>query len=216
MLITGGIDFAKKRPVPYLITEGGFAAGAMVGAEIAEEEFPGQFLPRFGLETTTGMGGAISVQPIFPVTKILAGATKSIYNLFSKGRVTEKPIKELLTKPKVSLEKFRQRSGVKTFLGFLEKYGVDSEKFVKKLESSYMGMDQKFLDEFNIDIGSLDKLSKQSVGFKSGEPFAILYENSLMSNFDHLGPKRAEMFDKAQSAVLNIIKILKALVMTRL
>jgi len=208
-LITGGADFAKKRKIPYLITESAFGLGAMKGAEISEEAFPGDFLPRFGLETTGGMGGAVSVQPIFPVTRILAGGLKSVYNLFSKGRLTEKPVKETLSGAKESLDKFRQRAGVKNFLNFLEKYGVDSEKFVKKLESSYMGLDQKFLDEFNIDVAALEKLGKASVGFKSGEPLAILYESSLMSNFEHLGPKRAEMFDKAQNAVLNLIKVLK-------
>ena len=212
-LLTGGVEFAKKRPLPYIITETGAGLGASMGVEFAEEKFPGQAFPRFGSEVSGAVSGAISAQPIFPVTRILAGSLKSLYNLVSKGSFTEKPFLETLKgfadKKKGTVTTFRQRQGVKSFRSFLEKYGVDPDKFVKNLESSFMGMDKKFLDEFNLDLSSLEELSKKSVGFKSGEPFAILYESSLMSNFDNLGPRRAEMFKAAENAVLNVLKILR-------
>ena len=212
-LLTGGVEFAKKRPVPYIITEMGAGLGASMGVEFAEEQFAGQALPRFGSEVSGAVTGAITAQPIFPVTRILAGSIKSLYNLVSKGSLTERPfvetIKGFVEERKDTVKTFRQRQGVRSFRGFLEKYGVDVDKFVKNLESSFMGMDKKFLDEFNLDLSSLEELSKKSVGFKSGEPFAILYESSLMSNFDNLGPRRAEMFKAAENAVLNVLKILR-------
>ena len=209
-LLREGIGFAKNRPLPFLITEGGFAVGASVGTEIAESQAPGDFLPRFGAETSLGFGGAASAGFVaYPATRIFFGGVKAIYNTLTKGSPTGKPLKETFQNIQGSFEKLRQRAGVKGFLNFLEKYGIDSEKFVKRLDNAYMGLDKKFLEEFNLDVSALEKLSQQSVGFKSGEPIAILYESSLMSNLDHLPTKRAEMFEAAEKATLNLIKILK-------
>jgi len=209
-LLREGIGFAKNKPIPFLITEGGFAVGGALGTEIAETQFPGDFLPRFGAETAvgfTGAGGAGFVA--YPATRIFFGGIKAIYNTLTKGSPTGKPIMESFRQFQGKIEKLRQRAGVKGFLNFLEKYGVDSEKFVQRLDNAYMGLDKKFLEEFNLDVSALEKLSQQSVGFKSGEPIAILYESSLMSNLDHLPTKRAEMFEAAEKATLNLIKILK-------
>tara|TARA_Y100000114_G_scaffold64878_1_gene59439 strand:- start:187 stop:4794 length:4608 start_codon:yes stop_codon:yes gene_type:complete len=209
-LLRGGISFAKDKKLPYILTETGFATGATMGTKFAEENFPGDFLPRFGAETSAGFTGAIGSNVIaYPATRIFLGTAKAVYNLFTKRRFTDKPFSETKEEIKDKLGKFRERQGVKGFLNFLEKYGVNSEKFVERLEKAYLGMDKKFLEEFNLDITALDKLAKQSVGFRSGEPAAILYESALMSNFDALGPKRKEMFEAAQGAVLNILKILK-------
>ena len=209
-LLREGIGFAKNRPLPFLITESGFAVGGSLGTEIAETQFPGDFLPRFGAETSLGFGGAASAGFVaYPATRIFFGGIKAIYNTLTKGSPTGKPLIESFRGFQDKIEKLRQRAGVKGFLNFLEKYGVDSEKFVKKLDNAYMGLDKKFLEEFNLDVSALEKLSQQSVGFKSGEPIAILYESSLMSNLDHLPTKRAEMFEAAEKATLNLIKILK-------
>jgi len=209
-LLREGIGFAKNRPFPFLITESGFAVGGSLGTEIAETQFPGDFLPRFGAETSLGFGGAASAGFVaYPATRIFFGGIKAIYNTLTKGSPTGKPLIESFRGFQGKIEKLRQRAGVKGFLNFLEKYGVDSEKFVKRLDNAYMGLDKKFLEEFNLDVSALEKLSQQSVGFKSGEPIAILYESSLMSNLDHLPTKRAEMFEAAEKATLNLIKILK-------
>ena len=209
-LLRGGISFAKDKKLPYILTETGFATGATMGTRFAEEKYPGDFLPRFGAETSAGFTGAIGSNVIaYPATRIFLGTAKAVYNLFTKRRFTDKPFSETKEEIKDKFGKFRERQGVKGFLNFLEKYGVNSEKFVERLEKAYLGMDKKFLEEFNLDITALDKLAKQSVGFRSGEPAAILYESALMSNFDALGPKRKEMFEAAQGAVLNILKILK-------
>ena len=75
-------DLARKNPLPTLMGEGIFGAGATYGAVQAEKAYPGQALPRIGGEVLFGAGASVLTSPAGLIARNYNGIRQALKNIY--------------------------------------------------------------------------------------------------------------------------------------
>ena len=183
---------ARANPLAFGAFEAVAGAGQTGGAYLAEASFPGQTLPRLGLE----MGGGLSTSIVadLAVTRLIDG-----FKLSKKavGAVKEGKIQDAFQ----YLGDERKRQATNYILDVIEQSGEDPEEIVRRLGS------QEFTDILVDEAGNPIQLT---AALKSGSPALLALEKALEKTSAGVGKERASANLNATRALRNTITALFA------
>ena len=183
---------ARANPLAFLGAEAVAAGGQTGGAYLAETAYPGQVLPRLGLEV--GGGISTSVLSDLLVTRLINGFKlgKGAYGAIKEGKVQD-ALKYLGEE--------RQRQTINYILDVIEESGEDPEEVIRALSS------KEFTDILMDAEGNPVKLT---AALKSGSPALLALEKALEKTSKGVGQERASANVNATRALRNTISALFA------
>jgi hypothetical protein len=177
---------AREAPIGTVVVESVAGAGTVLGAGIAEENFPGQAGPRIGLELGFGTAFGAASQP-FPALVAGAGDIRGIFrNVRERG----------LTAALSPVHGARQRQAVNRILDILESEGEDVNAVIDRLASN---------DLSNLLVDDAGRPIPLTAGAKSGSPALLAIEASLEQLGSALGRDRTSGSEAAIKALRNVI-----------
>jgi hypothetical protein len=208
-------DLARKNPLPTLMGEGVFGAGATVGAVAAEKAYPGQALPRIGGEVVFGAGASVLTSPAGLIARNSKGISQALKNLYGDYK-TEGIIKGTATSAKrgfAPLANRRKNAAIKKVIEILDAHaaeearidGLPEDQIAQAVEAART----KLIQDLEAPLVLLDEASgkplEMTAGTKTGNKALLAIEAQLDQLSGMLGQEKTVTSQKAQRALQNLI-----------
>ena len=183
-------EAARAKPVRTLAGEVLPGTGAVIGAEIAEREAPGEIFPRIALETVGGVTGAVIQAPV----NILAN---NIENIGSSLRNIRENFRRAGLRGVINPLVARGRTqAANRILKILESEGQDIDEIIRLLSNNEFA-------EYLVDKKG-DPI-QLTAGAKTTNPVLLAIEASLENMGTGLGGDRAKAGKQAVDALRNVV-----------
>ena len=178
---------ARTSPLSFGIAETVAGAGATGGAFIAEENYPGETLPRLLGEFGGGISFPIAADILTTRLKMAFSGARGLYKAARQGK-----LKEGLELVKGS----RQEQAINYILDSLEEAGEDPEEIIRRLASNELS---------DILVDDAGKPIELTSALKSGSPTLLTLEKSIEGLTTGVGKERASANVSATRAIRNAI-----------
>ena len=183
---------ARTSPLSFGIAETVAGTGATAGAFVAEENYPGETLPRLLGEFGGGISFPIAADLLTTRLKMAFEGGRGLYRAARQGK-----IKESLE----NLKGGRQEAAINYILESLEEAGEDADEVIRRLSSNELS---------DILVDDAGKPIELTAALKSGSPTLLTLEKSIEGLTTGVGKERASANVSATRALRNAILALYA------